>query len=161
MILTVWGVGCGHFHPTLTEDENVELTISLPDYRHGYEELRKERKKGDDYLTSVFSKQEQNGKHIKNDNKTQLYACYNTNDEIRGISSSGGIYYLLAYKVIQNGGVVYAACYEDLRVKHVRIDKKEEIDQTCGTKYIQSDLGDTFKSIAVDLENGRKVLFVG
>lgn len=145
----------------LVEDENIELTISLPDYRHGYEELKKERGKVEAYLTSVFSSQNQIGKHDKNDNQTRLFACYNTNDEIRGISSSGGIYYLLADKVIQDGGVVYAACYEGLRVKHIRIDKKEEIDQTCGAKYIQSDLGDTFKSIAVDLKNGRKVLFVG
>ncbi len=92
---------------------------------------------------------------------TRVYACYNKNNEIRAKSSSGGIYYLLAEEVLGNGGVVFAACYEGLNVVHKRIDDEGELLDSLGSKYMPSNLGDTFTDVKADLVAGRTVLFAG
>lgn len=93
--------------------------------------------------------------------KVKMYACINKNEEIRMISSSGGVYYLLAQSIIQSGGVVYGACYEGVDVCHIRIECESDINLTCGSKYIPSQLRNTFKMVKEDLQTGRKVLFTG
>lgn len=94
--------------------------------------------------------------------ETQVKACININDDERMNSSSGGIYPLIATKTIKNGGVVYAAVYDDnLDVIHKKLTTLEEIPESCGSKYIASYLGDTFKNVLEDLENKRQCLFVG
>lgn len=94
--------------------------------------------------------------------KTKLYACYNKNEAIRMNSSSGGIYSLIAEKIFEEAGVVYAACYgENLEVIHRRITNIEELEASRGSKYVSSKLGDTFTEIRNELQTGRKVLFAG
>lgn len=93
---------------------------------------------------------------------TKAYACYSKDEVTRLQSSSGGIYSLLAEKIIKEGGVVYAACYdEDLEVSHCRIDKLDDIAKSRGSKYVASHLGTTFCEIRELLNKGKKVLFVG
>ncbi len=92
---------------------------------------------------------------------TKVYACYNKNNEIRSRSSSGGIYYLLAREVLENGGVVFAACYDGLHVKHEKIEKENDLPDSLGSKYIPSELGDTFANVRNELAKGRLVLFTG
>ena len=92
---------------------------------------------------------------------TKVFACYNKNDDVRMISSSGGMYYLLAEKVINKGGIVYGACYEGTEVVHHRIETIDGIPDSCGSKYIPSKLNDTFLMIRKDLKDGKKVLFTG
>lgn len=41
------------------------------------------------------------------------YASYYTSEEIRIKSSSGGIFYLLAEKIIEQGGVVFGARFDE------------------------------------------------
>lgn len=86
-------------------------------------------------------------------------------DEIRLNCSSGGIFPLLAGSVIDQGGVVWG-CYwevsENLPVaKHKVIRTKDQIFQFQGSKYVQSDLGDSYKQIREELKKGFKVLFSG
>ncbi|SFG64960.1 Coenzyme F420 hydrogenase/dehydrogenase, beta subunit C-terminal domain [Oribacterium sp. WCC10] len=93
---------------------------------------------------------------------TKAFACYSLNDEERSHSSSGGIYPLIAREVIHNGGVVYAACYDDnLDVCHRTIENEHEIVDSQGSKYVQSSLSTTFRSIISRLRNYESVLFVG
>lgn len=101
------------------------------------------------------------GKHLKQDNIV-TYACKNTNEEIRMKSSSGGLFYLFASEIINAGGVVYGAGYnEEFEVQHLRIQKSDEIIQLMGSKYVQSNLNNTYVSIQNDLATKRQVLFVG
>ncbi|MCD8372207.1 MAG: Coenzyme F420 hydrogenase/dehydrogenase, beta subunit C-terminal domain, partial [Clostridia bacterium] len=93
--------------------------------------------------------------------ETRVYACYNRNDDIRSKSSSGGIYYLLAREVLSKGGVVFAACFDRLDVVHKRIDNENELLNSMGSKYMPSDLGDTFTDVKNELTNGKIVLFAG
>lgn len=93
---------------------------------------------------------------------TKVYACYNNDEEIRFKSSSGGIYPLLASDIINEGGVVFAACYDnDLNVKHQKLVKLEDIYLSQGSKYVCSTLGNTFQQIKEVIKQEKKVLFMG
>ncbi len=92
-----------------------------------------------------------------------VYAAKAKDDGLRRISSSGGIFSLLARKVFEDGGVVYGAAFEDgtHKVVHKRVVDEAGLDDLRGSKYVQSELGDTFHRIREDLKEGRKVLFSG
>lgn len=89
-------------------------------------------------------------------------AAYNTREEVRMQSSSGGIFSLLAEKVIQEGGVVFGARFDE--DWQVTIDYAETINGLSafrGSKYVQARVGDTFKQCEAFLKAGRKVLYSG
>ena len=76
--------------------------------------------------------------------------------------ASGGAATAIARHVLNTGGVVYGCSGMDIRhVRHVRISGMEELNLLKGSKYVQSDLGLTFKQIRGDLKVGKEVLFVG
>ena len=77
-------------------------------------------------------------------------------------SSSGGVFGTIAKAVLQNGGVVFGAGYdENLRLVHKGISSVEELPALMGSKYIQSDVRDTCKDAKAELEKDKQVLFVG
>lgn len=77
-------------------------------------------------------------------------------------SSSGGIAWLLSKIIIQRGGVVYGACFDDkMIVRHQRIATEDELNKLQGSKYVQSDLSKIYSSIKQDLQAGLIVLFIG
>ena len=43
---------------------------------------------------------------------------------------------------------------------HIRTDNEEDRNRMRGSKYIQSKLGDTFKSVKTDLDAKKSVLFL-
>ncbi len=83
-------------------------------------------------------------------------------DNTRTVSSSGGIFYLLARKVIEDGGIVVGASYDDeLLVRHEMISDVKDLPRLMGSKYMQSNLGDIYSEIKKELDNSRAVLFSG
>ena len=55
----------------------------------------------------------------ENKNPIDVFAAINPNAEIRLKSSSGGVFFYLAEKIINQGGAVIGACYDkNWRVKH-------------------------------------------
>lgn len=99
----------------------------------------------------------------KNNIKHQkVYAVKNKNIEERKFSSSGGMFSVLARYYLNNSGFVFGATFNDnLQVEHIAIKKIEELNKLQGSKYIQSDLKETFKEVKQYLKENRKVLFVG
>lgn len=96
------------------------------------------------------------------ENKPTAYACINKDDSIRLKSSSGGIFTLIAEQVIDNGGVVFGAGFnESFEVSHSYVEKKEELEKFRGSKYVQSKIGDTYKQAKDFLKEGREVVFTG
>lgn len=90
------------------------------------------------------------------------YAILNKNKEIRDTSSSGGVFYDLAKTIISSNGSVYGAAWNDeLNVKHIRIDSIEKIKLLQGSKYVQSDINNSYTRAKKDLDEGKKVLFSG
>lgn len=98
---------------------------------------------------------------VKDENE-QFYAARALDDDVRKKCSSGGVFALLASAFIDAGGIVYGACLSsELIVKHVRIEKKEDLESIYGSKYVQSDMDGIYALIEKDLKAGRQVLFSG
>lgn len=77
-------------------------------------------------------------------------------------STSGGIATALSQYVIEQGGIVYgAACMEEIDIRHIRIEKKEDLQLLKGSKYVQSGIHNTYKNVLIDLKNNLLVLFIG
>ena len=92
----------------------------------------------------------------------QAFAVKHANAHIRENSQSGGLFTLISDPILERGGVVYGAGFrEDLSVCHKRAVTKEERDALRGSKYVQSDMGDAFRSVREDLRSGMDVLFSG
>ena len=77
-------------------------------------------------------------------------------------STSGGVFYSIASSWIKQGAQVWGACFDEkLNVVHNKADTLDELRYLRKSKYAQSDLKNTFRSIAETLATGRKVLFSG
>lgn len=87
---------------------------------------------------------------------------YTKQDDIRRKSSSGGLFYELSQVILEDGGVVFGACYD--KEMHQVVHKSTEetsIENMLKSKYAESKLGDTYKKIETYLKDGKKVLFCG
>lgn len=94
--------------------------------------------------------------------KRTAYACYNNDETIRLQSSSGGIFTLLAEKILSQGGVVFGASFdENFNVVHTKAETIAELSKFRGSKYVQSDINTTYKQAELFLKKGIKVLFSG
>lgn len=92
----------------------------------------------------------------------KVYAAKHEDDEIRMKSSSGGIFTLLADQILDEGGVVFGARFNDKwEVIHDYTETKEGLAPFRGSKYVQSYIGDSYKIAETFLKNGRKVMFTG
>lgn len=77
-------------------------------------------------------------------------------------STAGGAFTAIAEYVINNNGVVFGVVIDDdFKVKHTAIEIKEELYKFRNSKYVQSDVGDSFKTIKTLLQSGRMVCFSG
>ena len=91
-----------------------------------------------------------------------VYAVKNKNEAVRSTSSSGGMFTAISDKILEDGGIVYGAGYKDrLYVCHKRAVTKQQRDEFKGSKYVQSDIGNSFVQVKKDLDNGLTVLFTG
>ena len=92
----------------------------------------------------------------------EVLAVKNRNEEERMASSSGGVFVALAKKVIDQGGVVFGAVFdENWEVRHTYAENMDGVRPMMGSKYVQSRIGDTFRQAEKFLKEGRKVLFTG
>ena len=91
-----------------------------------------------------------------------VYAAMNPNQAIRLKSSSGGIFTMLAEHVLQEGGIVIGARFDDnCEVVHDIANNIDEVAAFRGSKYLQSRIGDNYKKALAFLKMGRMVLFSG
>ena len=99
---------------------------------------------------------------VKVENKPVAYAVKNLEEEIRKQSSSGGMFTLLAESILNDGGVVFGAAFdENWKLKHTYAENVENLSIFRGSKYLQSTIGDTYAKVKEFLNNGRKVMFTG
>lgn len=84
-------------------------------------------------------------------------------DEIRSVSSSGGVFYNLAQKILLDGGYVCGAAFSDdfKSVNHILISSIEDLPKLQSSKYLQSDTKNVYKEIKELLNTDKKVLFSG
>ena len=103
-------------------------------------------------------------KDVKPYEKEQkIYACWSKDDSLRAKSSSGGIFTLLAEKVLDAGGAVCAVgySYDCKECLHKIIWKKEELDDLRRAKFVQSKKYSIYQEIKTLLGGGTKMLFCG
>lgn len=92
----------------------------------------------------------------------EYFAAKHQKASVRRLSRSGGAFAAVAEKLLQNGGVVYGAAYdENLRVRHIRIASRQELWRLQGVKYVQSRLDGCLAMVAEDLNAKKAVLFSG
>lgn len=91
-----------------------------------------------------------------------VYAAQCKEKRIRIKSSSGGIFYCLAKHIIMRSGIVIS-CRLDEQGKaiHDICTSMNDLFGFMTSKYVQSDIRDTFTSVAEYLKKGIEVLFVG
>ena len=90
------------------------------------------------------------------------YAVKNNNLDIRKASSSGGVFSLLAEKVLSKKGVVFGARFDShWQVVMDYTENIEGLDKFRGSKYVKCDVGDSYSKVKDFLSSGRKVLYSG
>lgn len=92
---------------------------------------------------------------------SDVYVGHCSDKKIRQSSSSGGIFPLAAEWCIDKGGVVFGAGYQGVKVVHSSGRNSCEIEKFKGSKYVQSDIGTTYREVEKILNTGRYVLFTG
>ena len=94
--------------------------------------------------------------------KVEAYAAKNKDKQEQIQSSSGGIFSVIANYVLENNGIVYGAAYNSkLEVEHIGIENKNELFKLRGSKYVQSNVRNTYKEAKENLDNGKLVLYTG
>lgn len=99
----------------------------------------------------------------KSDFKTECFVAWMKDSEEIKNSSSGGMFYALAEKFIEDGAYIAGAVYTDdfKGVKTVVTNNIEEVKKMRGSKYFQSDKGNVYSEVKNLLDKNEKVFFSG
>jgi len=92
----------------------------------------------------------------------KTYACWINNDSIRLQSSSGGLFSAIAMSALDDGGVVFGAAFdENMHLHHIGVVDTASLEKLRRSKYIQSEIGDSYKLTKNFLDQGKLVFFMG
>lgn len=99
----------------------------------------------------------------KEQNTPEAYAVINNDLEQRKSSSSGGVFVLLAKRILERQGLVFGAAFSDdcKSVEHIAVTDEKELHRLQGSKYVQSRIGKAYSEAEQHLKMGREVLFTG
>lgn len=99
----------------------------------------------------------------KNYTEPKVYAAWLKDTEMRLYSTSGGIYYALARKFLENDGVVVACQFTSdwKHAEHIVVTNLDELLPTVRSKYFQSETLGIYKKVKDIIATDRKVLFCG
>ncbi len=91
-----------------------------------------------------------------------VYSAKAKDEHIRARGSSGGIIEILGNHIISSHGIVYGAAFDSNSkcIKHCS-SEKNGISPLLRSKYVQSEIGKTFRDIGKRLKQHDTVLFVG
>lgn len=98
---------------------------------------------------------------INNESINECYVAFSNDDNILNNSSSGGLFNIIANKVLDNNGIVIGAAFDNTNtLKHIAVTSKNDLEPLKGSKYLQSDLTNIFIYIKENIKN-KQILFVG
>ena len=87
----------------------------------------------------------------------RIYGLKNNNPQIRKNSSSGGTFSLLAEEIIAEKGTVYGCILNaDIEAVLTRSETIEGCVPMMGSKYVQANPDEIYRSVEEDLKNSRK-----
>jgi coenzyme F420-reducing hydrogenase beta subunit len=93
--------------------------------------------------------------------KPDVYGGWSNDEQIRLNSSSGGIFYEFAKRVIEDGGVVCGVRWRSGKVEFDMVDDICALRGLMGSKYLQADATGIYAKVKKIVKEGRCVLFVG
>ena len=101
--------------------------------------------------------------NVYHDSEQKIFACCSKDDDLVAKSSSGGIFSVLAEKILDNGGGVCAVGYSDdcKECFHKLITSKYELDDLRRAKFVQSKKYNIYVEIRDFLKTGKILLFCG
>ena len=100
--------------------------------------------------------------HEHPEHDVNMLGAQHVDCEVRRQSSSGGVFTALARNMIDRGGAVFGAVFdENLRVEHVGAIDEAEFSAMRGSKYVQSDASEGIANAVALLSRGMSVLFSG
>ncbi len=92
----------------------------------------------------------------------EVYICQNRETEIRKDSTSGGAFSAIAKYVLDKGGVVFGAAFDNnFCVVHSAVETYDDLKMLRGSKYVQSNPGNAFSMVKKLLNEGRLVCYSG
>lgn len=92
----------------------------------------------------------------------RAYIVRNKDEKILKQSTSGGAVTPLCRQILAQNGVLYGGAFgDDYYVKHIRVTDEAELYRFRGSKYVQSDMTDTYSKVKDDLNDNRVVMFAG
>lgn len=99
------------------------------------------------------------GKNFADGPVGKAFALRCTDQQLLQKSSSGGAFSVLAQSVLQDGGLVCGAVFDEaFKVRHVL---SENIQPMRKSKYVQSDMSNVYEAITAALKEEKQVLFTG
>ena len=103
-----------------------------------------------------------NFKETLPDKLPEVFVAVHRDAKTRRHSSSGGTFSALAEIILNAGGIIFGAGFdENWHVIHTSAENFDELENLRGSKYVQSEIGDVYKRVKIELESGRRVLFSG
>lgn len=101
-------------------------------------------------------------KEKPSDEITKSYVVRTKDACVLASSTSGGAFTALSDVIFSEGGVVFGGAFDkDFNVIHDYAESKTDGEKFRGSKYVQSEMGNTFSRVKEFLDEGRLVLFSG
>ena len=89
-------------------------------------------------------------------------AVRDKDDEELAVSASGGAFAAAARVILQHGGIVVGAAYnDDMTVGHIVVERLDDLYKVQSSKYVQSNTMATYSQVKAMLREGREVLYSG
>jgi coenzyme F420-reducing hydrogenase beta subunit len=101
---------------------------------------------------------------LPSQSEKEVYAAASVCTNIRE-SASGGLFAAFAQAILRQEGAVYGCAMEyeegQLWPRHICVTDEKDLIKLKGSKYVQSDMGNTYPDVRKRLESGQLVLFSG
>ncbi len=95
--------------------------------------------------------------------KSHFFMGWHKDEKILLNSSSGGAFTAIADLVLEQGGIVFGAWFDEINhtVQHIEVEQSSVLGRLRLSKYFQSRIYDSYILAEAELKNERQVLFTG
>ncbi|MBE6404410.1 MAG: 4Fe-4S dicluster domain-containing protein [Lentisphaerae bacterium] len=101
-------------------------------------------------------------KKIKGNYPKECYAAWLKSSVDLEKSSSGGAARAFSLAVLKQNGIVFGSAYLAGKAQHIAVSSTDSLDTLSGSKYVWSDVCQTYSEVKTVLENSdKKVLYIG